>query len=162
MDSIGFDLYMYCLSTGWKHTDFDWTEYLKECQATAAPDSAFTNLVSGTINSPLNGCHLIFRGKSLPTYGCLYIHHNNIYRYRITVLHQCFQSVVENEFVRGMKLEASNPHQPGQICAATITRIIDNLMWISLDGSPKVSLVTFKQMYKVTWMKDCSHVTKKK
>ena len=68
--------------------------------------------------------------------------------------------MVENEFVRGMKLEASNPHQPGQICAATITRIIDNLMWISLDGSPKVSLVTFKQMYKVTWMKDCSHVTK--
>lgn len=65
MDSIGFDLYMYCLSTGWKHTDFDWTEYLKECQATAAPDSAFTNLVSGTTNSSLNGCHLIFRGKSL-------------------------------------------------------------------------------------------------
>ena len=48
------------------------------------------------------------------------------------------QTVVEHEFVRGMKLEAANPHQPGQICAATITRIIDNLAWISLDGSPKV------------------------
>ena len=50
-----------------------------------------------------------------------------------------FQNVLEHEFVRGMKLEAVNPLQPGQICAATITRIIDNFMWISLDGSPKVS-----------------------
>ncbi len=35
----------HCPSTGWKSPDFDWSEYLKDCQATAAPDSAFTNLV---------------------------------------------------------------------------------------------------------------------
>ena len=46
--------------------------------------------------------------------------------------------MTDHEFKRGMKLEAVNPHQPHQICAATITRIIGSLMWIHLDSSNKV------------------------
>jgi len=39
-------------------------------------------------------------------------------------------------FEVGMKLEAVNPGQPGEICAATITRAIDGVMWLHLDHNP--------------------------
>lgn len=32
----------------------------------------------------------------------------------------------DHEFERGMKLEAVNPQQPGQICVATITGVFNN------------------------------------
>lgn len=42
------------------------------------------------------------------------------------------------KFQRGYKLEAVNPENGNQICAATITKIIDRLMWIHLDNSSKM------------------------
>ncbi|KAL4226128.1 transcription corepressor [Mactra antiquata] len=39
----------------------------------------------------------------------------------------------DHEFERGMKLEAVNPSNPNQICAATITKIVGPLLWIHLD-----------------------------
>ncbi|KAL5013685.1 hypothetical protein ScPMuIL_007955 [Solemya velum] len=44
----------------------------------------------------------------------------------------------EHEFARAMKLEAVNPENPNQICAATITKIIDQLLWVHLDNSSKI------------------------
>ncbi|XP_074645284.1 scm-like with four MBT domains protein 1 [Tubulanus polymorphus] len=46
--------------------------------------------------------------------------------------------ITEHEFKRGMKLESVNPAQPYQICAATITKIVGQLMWIHLDNSSKL------------------------
>ncbi|XP_071081791.1 scm-like with four MBT domains protein 1 [Haliotis cracherodii] len=43
-----------------------------------------------------------------------------------------------HEFEKGMKLEAVNPDNQNQICAATITKIVDGLMWIHLDISMKI------------------------
>ena len=37
-----------------------------------------------------------------------------------------FQGVDDHEFETGMKLEAVNPQQPGQICVATITGVYDS------------------------------------
>ncbi|XP_023933206.1 scm-like with four MBT domains protein 1 isoform X1 [Lingula anatina] len=49
---------------------------------------------------------------------------------------KCFNmEVPEHEFKRGQKLEAVNPEHPHQICCATITKIIDKLIWIHLDSS---------------------------
>ncbi|WAR27037.1 SMBT1-like protein [Mya arenaria] len=39
----------------------------------------------------------------------------------------------DHEYERGMKLEAVNPTNPNQICAATITKIVDPLLWVHLD-----------------------------
>ncbi|XP_060607615.1 scm-like with four MBT domains protein 1 [Ruditapes philippinarum] len=39
----------------------------------------------------------------------------------------------DHEFERGMKLEAVNPNNHNQICAATITKIVGPLLWIHLD-----------------------------
>lgn len=44
--------------------------------------------------------------------------------------------MLDHEFERGMKLEAVNPNQPNQICVATITRLVEHLMWLHLDGIP--------------------------
>ena len=46
--------------------------------------------------------------------------------------------MVDHEFERGMKLEAVNPSQANQICVATITRIVDHLLWLHLDGAPGI------------------------
>ncbi|GLH01333.1 Polycomb protein Sfmbt [Gryllus bimaculatus] len=43
-------------------------------------------------------------------------------------------SATELGFDIGMKLEAVNPENQHQICAASITRIVDNLLWIHLDS----------------------------
>ena len=43
--------------------------------------------------------------------------------------------VSDNEFCRGMKLEAVDPDQPRDICSATITRTAGHLLWIHLDNS---------------------------
>jgi len=37
-----------------------------------------------------------------------------------------FQGPDDHEFESGMKLEAVNPQQPGQICVSTITAVFDN------------------------------------
>nr|KAG5708815.1 hypothetical protein BaRGS_031969 [Batillaria attramentaria] len=51
----------------------------------------------------------------------------------------CFDlKVADHEFERGMKLEAVNPDIPNQICAATITKIVDHLMWVHLDSSTRI------------------------
>ena len=40
----------------------------------------------------------------------------------------------DHEFVAGMKLEAVNPHQPGQICVATISGVLDDrLLRVHID-----------------------------
>ncbi|KAH9504832.1 Scm-like with four MBT domains protein 2 [Bulinus truncatus] len=46
--------------------------------------------------------------------------------------------VPEHEFECGMKLEAVKPSQPSQLYAATITKIVDRLMWIHFDSSKKL------------------------
>jgi hypothetical protein len=43
------------------------------------------------------------------------------------------QGTEDHEFERGMKLEAVNPNNHNQICAATITKIVGPLLWIHLD-----------------------------
>ena len=47
--------------------------------------------------------------------------------------------IFDSEITKGMKLEAVNPSQEGQICAATVTRVLDNLLWLHLDSSPKMA-----------------------
>ncbi|KAG1689927.1 Scm-like with four MBT domains protein 1 [Nymphon striatum] len=37
-------------------------------------------------------------------------------------------------FDKSMRLEAVNPFQPQQLCAASITKIVSHLIWIQLDG----------------------------
>lgn len=49
------------------------------------------------------------------------------------------QKIPDHEFERGMKLEAVDPEHPGDICAATIIRIVEHLMWIHLDTSSKMA-----------------------
>ncbi|XP_021367553.1 scm-like with four MBT domains protein 1 isoform X2 [Mizuhopecten yessoensis] len=44
----------------------------------------------------------------------------------------------DHQFERGMKLEAVNSENPNQICAATITKIVEPLVWIHLDNSARV------------------------
>ncbi|BFZ09138.1 hypothetical protein BsWGS_12177 [Bradybaena similaris] len=44
----------------------------------------------------------------------------------------------EHEFECGMKLEAVKPSKPTEICAATITNIVEHLMWIHLDSSKRM------------------------
>ncbi|KDR22796.1 Scm-like with four MBT domains protein 2 [Zootermopsis nevadensis] len=50
----------------------------------------------------------------------------------------CFpqqKSVKDLGFTPGMKLEAVNPENQHQICAASIVRIIDHLLWIHLESN---------------------------
>ncbi|KAK0062079.1 scm-like with four MBT domains protein 1, partial [Biomphalaria pfeifferi] len=49
------------------------------------------------------------------------------------------QEVPEHEFECGMKLEAVKPSLPSQLYAATITKIVDPLMWIHYDSSKKMN-----------------------
>ncbi|KAK3608079.1 hypothetical protein CHS0354_004735 [Potamilus streckersoni] len=52
---------------------------------------------------------------------------------------KCFNlDFPDHEFERGLKLEAVNPENPNQICAATLTKIVGPLLWIHLDNSTKV------------------------
>jgi len=44
-------------------------------------------------------------------------------------------------FERGMKLEAVNPSQPRQVCAATIVRVVDRLLWLRIDAQPEMHFV---------------------
>ncbi|ELU04767.1 hypothetical protein CAPTEDRAFT_148410 [Capitella teleta] len=46
--------------------------------------------------------------------------------------------IPEHEFKRGMKLEVVDPIQPDAICAATITRVHDQLLWLHLDSANKM------------------------
>lgn len=48
------------------------------------------------------------------------------------------QDLPEHEFECGMKLEAVKPSQPSQIYAATITKIVEHLMWIHIDSSKRM------------------------
>ncbi|CAL1529108.1 unnamed protein product [Lymnaea stagnalis] len=51
----------------------------------------------------------------------------------------CFNlEVPDHEFECGMKLEAVKPSQPSQIYAATITKIVEHLMWIHIDSSKRL------------------------
>ncbi|CAG5126728.1 unnamed protein product, partial [Candidula unifasciata] len=64
--------------------------------------------------------------------------------------------VPEHEFECGMKLEAVKPSQPTQICAATITNIVEHLMWIHLDSSKRmmdshVESVNSLNLFPVGW-----------
>ncbi|XP_069700276.1 scm-like with four MBT domains protein 2 [Periplaneta americana] len=50
----------------------------------------------------------------------------------------CFphrKSATELGFSQGMKLEAVNPENQHQICAASISKIIDHLLWIHLESN---------------------------
>ncbi|XP_064633870.1 scm-like with four MBT domains protein 1 isoform X2 [Lineus longissimus] len=71
----------------------------------------------------------------------------------------------DHEFKRGMKLEAINPTHPYQICAATITKIIDRLMWVHLDNSTKLVAnhivdVESHDIYPVGWCESNSYPLK--
>ena len=44
---------------------------------------------------------------------------------------------VEHGFEANMKVEAENPTDPAQVCPATITRILDELLWLHLDSEPE-------------------------
>lgn len=37
-------------------------------------------------------------------------------------------------FIKGLRLEAVNPFQPHQLCAASITKVVSHFMWIQLDS----------------------------
>jgi hypothetical protein len=55
----------------------------------------------------------------------------------------CFpqqKSVKDLGFAQGMKLEAVNPENQHQICAASIIRIIDHLLWIHLESNDRLYL----------------------
>jgi hypothetical protein len=55
----------------------------------------------------------------------------------------CFpqrESAKKLGFTEGMKLEAVNPENQHQICAATIIRIIDHLLWIRLESNDRLYL----------------------
>ena len=57
-----------------------------------------------------------------------------------------FQGPDDHEFESGMKLEAVNPQQPGQICVATITGVFDNRLlkfYIDHQMSPAASPSSF-------------------
>ncbi|XP_005111500.1 scm-like with four MBT domains protein 1 [Aplysia californica] len=43
----------------------------------------------------------------------------------------------DHEFECGMKLEAVKPRQPGQICAATVTKLVEHLVWVHLDSGKR-------------------------
>jgi len=50
------------------------------------------------------------------------------------------QGPSDHEFESGMKLEAVNPHQPGQICVATITGVFDDrLLRLRVDHQTSTS-----------------------
>ena len=54
------------------------------------------------------------------------------------------------EFERSMKLEAVNPLQPGQICVATITNVIDNrLIQLRLDHLSSSTVADSTVLYPV-------------
>ena len=44
------------------------------------------------------------------------------------------QDVPEHEFEVGQKLEAVKAGSPGVICAATVTKLVDHLVWVHLDS----------------------------
>lgn len=53
----------------------------------------------------------------------------------------------ENLFEVGMKLEAVNPENPNQICAATVTRVACPLLWIHLDNKRKSASSHIEHMH---------------
>lgn len=62
----------------------------------------------------------------------------------------------DHQFERGMKLEAVNPENPNLICAATITKIVEPLIWVHLDNSMRVipshiEHVDSHNLYPVGW-----------
>ncbi|KAK6993736.1 scm-like with four MBT domains protein 1 [Biomphalaria glabrata] len=64
--------------------------------------------------------------------------------------------VPEHEFECGMKLEAVKPSLPSQLYAATITKIVDRLMWIHFDSSKKmmdshVETVSSFNLFPIGW-----------
>lgn len=55
----------------------------------------------------------------------------------------CFpqrESFKELGFAQAMKLEAVNPENQHQICAASVVRIIDHLLWIHLESNDRLYL----------------------
>ena len=65
----------------------------------------------------------------------------------------CFfcQVSVEHGFETNMKVEAVNPANSAQVCPATITRIVDQLMWLHLDSEPETvsSFVTSTESHDI-------------
>ncbi|XP_061195549.1 scm-like with four MBT domains protein 1 [Saccostrea echinata] len=53
----------------------------------------------------------------------------------------------KNLFEKGMKLEAVNPENPNQICAATVTKVVTPLVWIHLDNQRKSVESHIEHMY---------------
>ena len=52
----------------------------------------------------------------------------------------CFSprdSAEELGFAQGLKLEAVNPENQNQICVATVTKIIEHLLWIHLESNDR-------------------------
>lgn len=61
-----------------------------------------------------------------------------------------------DDFGRGFKLEAVNPKQPRQLCAATITRVVNHLLWIHLDNTTEAEAnhvvpMTSHELFPVGW-----------
>ncbi|KAH3892505.1 hypothetical protein DPMN_016623 [Dreissena polymorpha] len=70
----------------------------------------------------------------------------------------------EHEFERGMKLEAVNPANDNQICAATITKIVGPLLWIHLDHLRDVPShiedIDSHNLFPVGWCESNNYVLK--
>ena len=74
------------------------------------------------------------------------------------------QGTDDHEFERGMKLEAVNPENPNQICAATITKIVGPLLWIHLDNMRNVPShiedIDSQNLFPVGWCESNSYTLK--
>jgi hypothetical protein len=46
-----------------------------------------------------------------------------------------------------MKLEAVNPENPNQICAATVTKVVTPIVWIHLDNQKRAADSHMEHMY---------------
>ena len=114
------------LISGWQK-EFDWQSYLKEMEAEPAPPDVFTLVI------------VLFWQKL----------HENVFSfdYRSQFIKYTsylkpsflFQDCDEVKLEKGMKLEAANPEQPGQICVATVMQVNKPLVLIHLESSAELN-----------------------
>ena len=62
---------------------------------------------------------------------------------------------MEDDIEKSMKLEASNPLLPQEICVATVKDVIGSLLSITLDHAPHINLVS--SFYQALDNVRCSH-----
>lgn len=65
-------------------------------------------------------------------------------------------------FEKGLRLEAVNPFQQQQLCAASITKIVSDLIWIQLDGVDAfnvhhITSINSHEIFPVGWCESNSY-----